>query len=122
MRTLANFHVLGERIPGKTGVWTTHQGRARKLASIGIAVRRWVTLHGLALNVNTDLARFAAINPCGMTADVMTSMAEILGHTVPLPSVEEAIARHLGALLGREFRPVDLADFSAAVDLSELSG
>ena len=75
VRTLADFGLAGIREPGKTGVWIAHDGGSRKLASIGVAVRKWVTLHGLALNVTTDLARFGAINPCGFDATVMTSMA-----------------------------------------------
>ena len=73
IRACARFGLPGERKSGWTGVWTT--GGARKLASIGVAVKRWVTMHGFALNVSTDLARFGAINPCGLDAAVMGSMS-----------------------------------------------
>jgi len=101
LRTLADFDLAGTRRPGLTGVWTVHETAPKKLASIGVAVRKWVTLHGLALNVNTDLARFAAIHPCGLDASVMTSMAHELGRPVDLAAVKDALANHLAAVFDR---------------------
>lgn len=101
LRTLADFHIAGTRRPGLTGVWTADQHTPHKLASIGIAVRKWVTMHGLALNVNTDLARFATIHPCGFDASVMTSMARELGHPVDFAAVKTALASHLAAVFER---------------------
>jgi lipoyl(octanoyl) transferase len=101
LRTLADFHIAGTRRPGLTGVWTADERTPRKLASIGIAVRKWVTMHGLALNVNTDLARFSAIRPCGFDASVMTSMARELGHSVDFGAVKTALASHLAAVFER---------------------
>jgi lipoyl(octanoyl) transferase len=103
IRTVADFGLSATRRLGKTGVWTADEGR--KLASIGVAVRKWVTLHGLALNVTTDLSRFRAINPCGFDAGVMTSMACELGRPPQLPDVKASLARHLGDLLDREWQP-----------------
>ena len=104
LRTLADFGVAGRRIAGRTGVWTGPEATPRKLASIGVAVRRWVTMHGLALNVNTDLARFAAINPCGFAASVMTSMARELGQPVEPVAVKRSLAEHLGVVFARVWR------------------
>jgi lipoate-protein ligase B len=87
IRVLARHGISGERNPGYTGVWSG----GRKLASIGVAVKRWVTLHGFALNVTTDLARFRAINPCGLEASVMASIQSLTGTA---PSVE-AVARQM---------------------------
>jgi lipoate-protein ligase B len=101
LRTLADFHIAGTRRPGLTGVWTADEHTPHKLASIGIAVRKWVTMHGLALNVNTDLARFATIHPCGFDASVMTSMAHELGHPVDFAAVKTALASHLAAVFER---------------------
>ena len=106
LRTLADFHVAGTRRPSLPGVWTANEGAPdegapRKLASIGGAVRKWVTLHGLALNVNTDLARFAAIHPCGFDASVMTSMARELGQPVDLVAVKNALSNHIAAVFDR---------------------
>ncbi len=73
--TCVHAGVTADREPGKTGVWTTDvSGARKKLCSMGIACRRWVTFHGLALNVATDLSYFARINPCGFEASVMTSL------------------------------------------------
>jgi lipoate-protein ligase B len=100
IRTLARWGIAGDREPGKTGVWI--EGH-RKIASIGIACRKWVTFHGLALNVTTDLAYFARIQPCGFDATVMTSMARELGREVAMAEVQAALAEELGATLGRVF-------------------
>jgi lipoyl(octanoyl) transferase len=101
--TLARFGIEGAREPGKTGVWVG--GGARKIASIGIACRKWVTFHGLALNVTTDLAYFARIQPCGFDSRVMTSMAAELGREIDLGAVKAALIEDLGATLGRRFAP-----------------
>jgi lipoate-protein ligase B len=97
IRTLAEFAIAGDRRPGLTGVWVG----ARKLASLGVAVRRWVTLHGFALNVCTDLERFSAINPCGLSASVMGSMTGVLGRPVAVAEVRAPLLRHLATALDR---------------------
>jgi lipoyl(octanoyl) transferase len=101
IRALDRFGIAATREPGKTGVWVS--GGARKIASIGIACRKWVTFHGLALNVSTDLAYFARIQPCGFSASVMTSMAAELGREVDTMSVAEVLTEELGHTLGRRF-------------------
>ncbi len=100
--TCARFGLPADREPGKTGVWmTTPAGMRRKLCSMGIACRKWVTFHGLALNVTADLAYFRRINPCGFEASVMTSMAEELGAPVDVAEVRGVLADELGRTLGR---------------------
>jgi lipoate-protein ligase B len=101
IRTVGGFGIEGDRKAGWTGVWT--RGGERKLASIGVAVKKWVTLHGFALNVSTDLARFSAINPCGLEATVMGSMQSVLGRPVGLADVKTAAAREMGAVFRRSF-------------------
>jgi lipoate-protein ligase B len=81
IRTLAAVGLEAGRRPSWTGVWTVPEPQ-RKLCSIGVAVKKWVTLHGFALNVSTDLARFTAINPCGLDAAVMTSVSACLDRPV----------------------------------------
>jgi lipoate-protein ligase B len=103
IRTLARWDIAADREPGKTGVWLQGQ---RKIASIGIACRKWVTFHGLALNVTTDLSYFARIQPCGFDAAVMTSMAHELGRDIALADVKAALVDELGAALSRSFRAV----------------
>ena len=71
---LGALDVRGQRVEGKTGVWVND----RKICSIGVAVRRWVTWHGLALNVTTDLEAFRSFEPCGLSADVMTNLKRAL--------------------------------------------
>jgi lipoate-protein ligase B len=101
LRTVGAFGIPGERKDGWTGVWTG--GGARKLASIGVAVKKWVTLHGFALNVSTDLTRFAAINPCGLEATTMGSMESVLGRPVSLADVKREAAVQMGAVFDRTF-------------------
>ncbi len=98
--TVAGFGVEAERLEGATGVWV--EGR-RKLAAIGVRVRRAVTTHGLALNVNTDLAWFAEMIPCGIRDKEVTSLQAELGGPVEMDIVEERLAeqlaRHFGLLI-----------------------
>jgi lipoate-protein ligase B len=91
------------------GVWVG----PKKIASIGLAVRRGVSLHGIAINVSTDLSYFARLQPCGMEASVMTSAAKLLGRAVPLGEVKESYARHFAALLGAQPRAATEADVVA---------
>jgi lipoate-protein ligase B len=97
IRTLADFAIDAGRCPGFTGVWVG----SHKLASLGVAVRRWVTSHGLALNVCTDLDRFSTINPCGLPASAMSSMTRILGRPVAVAEVRAPLLRHLATALDR---------------------
>lgn len=96
--TLGDFGVRARRRDGFTGVWLDD---ATKIASIGVGVRRWLTLHGFALCVNCDLSRFDAIVPCGLDGVRMTSLAETLGRDI---AVAEVSAR-VEARLHKEFPP-----------------
>lgn len=95
IRTLADFGLTGIRREGLTGVWIGD----RKVQSLGIAVRRWVTWHGLALNVTTDLSAFRTFNPCGLDGHVMISMAEALGTTPDLAAVKASLVEHASTVL-----------------------
>ena len=99
IRAAEAFGIAAGRREKHTGVWVGD----RKLASLGVAVRQWVSFHGFALNVSTDLARFRSINPCGLDAGVMTSMAELLGRDVSLDEVKPVMVREAGRALGRSF-------------------
>lgn len=92
---LAAFGLEGERRDGLTGVWIA----GRKIQSLGIAVRRWVTWHGLAFNVSTDLAAFHSFRPCGLAGNVMTSLSEQLGRAVSVADVLPHLVAAAGALL-----------------------
>ena len=95
--TLARWQLTGMRIPGRTGVWLSER---EKIASIGVAVRRWVGYHGFALNVSNSLDHFALIHPCGFHDIRMTSMSEQLGARAPsLAQVRAAMTSELVARL-----------------------
>ena len=85
IETLDRFGISAQRIEGRTGVWI---GEQKKIASIGVAVRSWITFHGFALNVSTDLSCFSTINPCGYDSGVMTSITEQLGRQVSISEVK----------------------------------
>lgn len=89
---LAEFGVKAVRVPGLTGVWVGQE----KIAAIGVAVRRWVTYHGFALNVAVDLDRFRAIVPCGIRDRGVTSLDRFLP-APPMAAVRDAVTRHLAA-------------------------
>jgi lipoate-protein ligase B len=84
INTMAHWGIAGQHHPAHTGVWVGD----RKIASIGVAVRQWISYHGVALNVTTDLRYFGAINPCGLPAEVMTSMVELTGSSIALHDVK----------------------------------
>lgn len=95
---LTQYDLESGREEGKTGVWR----EGRKLASMGIACRKWVTFHGLALNVNTDLSYFQRINPCGFSSSVMTSVkAERGGQEVQMSEIRDHMRAALCTTLGR---------------------
>ncbi len=95
IRTVARFGLAGGRDPRNTGCWVG----GRKIASIGVAVRRWVTYHGVALNVATDLSWFRRFDPCGLEPELMTSMAAELPQAPALGEVRTALAEELRAVL-----------------------
>jgi lipoyl(octanoyl) transferase len=101
--TASAFGVNADRVEGLTGVWVDGQ---RKLAAIGVRVRRGVTTHGLALNVNTDLRWFAEMIPCGIADKEVTSLARELGHPVEMEAVEERLTDELARAFGLTLVPV----------------
>lgn len=100
IETLDRFGLPAGRVAGKTGVWIAG---ARKIASIGVACRRWVTYHGFALNVDCDLGLFASIRPCGFEAQVMTS----LERERPGAASLEEVAAEVERLAPRHLPPLD---------------
>lgn len=109
IRTAADFGVAAGRNEGHTGVWVG----AKKLASIGVAVSSWVTYHGFALNVNTDLRYFRLIRPCGLDPDTMTSMEALAGREFSMHRVKERVAENFSGVFGVRLEPRSLADLSA---------
>jgi lipoyl(octanoyl) transferase len=89
IRAIAQWGLRGERIPGHAGVWLLEP--PRKIAAMGVKLSRWVSMHGFALNVNTDLRGFSFIIPCGIRDKGVTSMAAELKTPIPLPEVKTAL-------------------------------
>ncbi|GHB68639.1 lipoyl(octanoyl) transferase LipB [Persicitalea jodogahamensis] len=104
IRTLADYGLTAGRIEGLTGVWLDHETleNPRKICALGVKASRWVTMHGFALNVNTDLGYFNHIVPCGIDDKAVTSMQQELGVTVNMQEVEEKLRAHLAELFGLE--------------------
>lgn len=105
IRTLSDFGVEGRRRESKQyiGVWVDEQ----KIASIGVHLARWITIHGFALNVATDLDHFSGIVACGLPQVRMTSIQRLTGRAVPLPQVAARVAYHAGQVFARDLMAVD---------------
>lgn len=100
IRTISDFGIKGERVAGASGVWIdAASSRERKICALGVKCSRYITMHGLALNVNTDLDGFRLINPCGFIDKGVTSMSVELGHTVDMAKVKEAFSEKFNLLL-----------------------
>jgi lipoyl(octanoyl) transferase len=100
VRTLARFGVSAGKDACAVGVWTDDAGTSAKLCAIGVRIRRGVSLHGLALNVTTDLNFFNLIVPCGLQCRAVTSLAKLLGDRAPaMPAVKAALVEELTAVL-----------------------
>lgn len=98
--TLADYGLKGERSPGETGVWLdVGTPFARKICAMGVRASRWVTMHGFAFNVNTDLGYFDLMIPCGIKGKSVTSLNVELGRElIPLEEVQEKLLQHFGEL------------------------
>ncbi len=105
IRTLAEYNIEAGRIDGLTGVWLDHvsQKNPRKICAMGVKSSRWVTMHGFALNVNTDLDYFQNIVPCGIDDKAVTSMATELSSLLDIREVMGKLKRHLGELFEMKF-------------------
>jgi len=106
IRTLASFGVDSSRRGGYPGVWVD----GKKIASIGLRVRRWVSMHGFALNVLTDLSDFHGIVPCGLRAVQMTSMEQCCGNGIRVQQVVTRVIEELRSVLGRNARSLERAE------------
>ncbi len=96
IRTVADYGIEAGRIKGLTGVWVGHE----KVAAIGVRIARWITSHGFAFNVSTDLDYFRLIVPCGISDRGVTSLEKLLERQVPMEEVEERVAGHFREVFG----------------------
>ena len=94
IRVCADYGLAADRVKGMSGTWISDA----KIGAIGVRISRWVTSHGLAFNVTTDLDFFNLIVPCGIADKAVTSLAAQLGHPVPMAEVEDAFIRHFSAV------------------------
>jgi lipoyl(octanoyl) transferase len=116
IRSTADYGVHAKRVEGRHGIWVETSSREEKLAAIGVHLSRWVTSHGFAYNVSTDLRFFDLIVPCGISDRGATSLERLLGRSVPTSEVRERLAFHFGEVFRREMMPVTLRDVAPALD------
>jgi lipoyl(octanoyl) transferase len=136
IRATAEFGISGEREGGKTGIWVKaggkellrSPGRARgphggdtpeKLGAIGVHISRWVTSHGLAYNVSTDLRNFELIVPCGIAGRKTTSLEKLLGRRIELDEVKPKLAKHLGEVFALEVREIARPELIEKLEAAE---
>jgi lipoyl(octanoyl) transferase len=99
IQALAELGVKGERREGRVGIWVQRGMREDKIAALGVRIRRWVSLHGVALNVAPDLSHFSGIVPCGVSQHGVTSLAD-LGIAASMADVDVALKRSFGKIFG----------------------
>lgn len=99
IRTLAEYGLHGERSPGETGVWfDVGKPTARKICALGVRASRWVTMHGFAFNVETDMKYFSYIVPCGIADKAVTSLHLELGYAPDMEEIKDKVKKHLADL------------------------
>src|SRR5438874_7309144 len=106
IRATEEFGIRAARIAGKTGIWAGENGAEEKLAAIGVHISRWVTSHGFAYNVATDLRYFELIVPCGIAGRKATSLEKLLQRSVASAEIKPLLAKYLGEVFGLTIRTV----------------
>lgn len=112
IRALTEIGISAQKGEEHTGVWVDK----KKIASIGVAVKHWISFHGAAINLNTDLSEFKQINPCGLEAEVMTSAREILGHEIDIHAFSRRLLQAYTRIFATEFYPVKLEDIAEDIE------
>jgi lipoyl(octanoyl) transferase len=127
IRATAEYGIAAKRCEGRTGIWVDVASEAgpggthteEKLGAIGVHISRWVTSHGLAYNVSTDLRYFELIVPCGISGKRATSLERLLGRRVEMAEAAQRLVQHLGECFGRKMRPASIEDLKRALDAAE---
>ncbi len=120
IRATGDFGIEAGRVEGKTGVWVkAPDGNEEKLAAIGVHISRWITSHGFAYNVATDLRYFDLIVPCGIPDRRPTSLEKLLGRTVDRAEAAERILKHFGKVFELQMEPVAGQDLLVRLEAAE---
>jgi len=119
IRATAEFGIAAGREAGKTGVWVGEGKSSEKLGAIGVHISRWVTSHGLAYNVATDLRNFELIVPCGIADRKATSLEKLLQRGVALNEARTKLAKHLGEVFGLELKQIGRPELSDRLEAVE---
>ena len=121
IRATADFGLPSYRVPGKTGIWVQAGATEEKLGAIGVHISRWVTSHGFAYNVSTDLRYFDLIVPCGIADRKATSLEKTLGRAVSSPDAKASLARHFGEVFGLQLVAATAPDLLRKLETFEQS-
>lgn len=116
IRTTADFGVLAIRIEGRHGIWVETESGEEKLAALGVHLSRWITSHGFAYNVSTDLRYFDLIVPCGIAGRRATSLERVLGRSVSAAEVCERLSSRFAEVFTRNLVPVTFSDLKRVID------
>jgi lipoate-protein ligase B len=119
IRATAEFGVSAGRLEGKTGIWVRTATTEEKLAAIGVHISRWVTSHGFAYNVSTDLRFFDLIVPCGIVDRKATSLEKILGRSIERKEVAPRLIKHLGEVFGLEMKQASRQELLEKLEQAE---
>jgi lipoyl(octanoyl) transferase len=119
IRASAEFGIAAKRIAGKTGIWVDASETEEKLAAIGVHISRWVTSHGFAYNVATDLRYFDLIVPCGIAERKATSLEKLLARSLKRNEVVPKLAGHFGEVFGLEIQTVTRVELFERLEMAE---
>jgi lipoyl(octanoyl) transferase len=122
IRASADYGVDARRVEGRHGIWVRTETGEEKLGAIGVHLSRWVSSHGFAYNVTTDLRYFELIVPCGIRECRATSLERLLGRSLPVDEVAAGIASHLSAALGVDFQRMAGEEFERLLGETEATG
>lgn len=119
IRATAEFGMAARRVAGKTGIWVESGNTGEKLGAIGVHISRWVTSHGFAYNVSTDLRFFDLIVPCGIADRKATSLEKLLGRMVEKSAVAPRVAKHLGEIFGLDLKEASMNELLQKLEQAE---
>ena len=121
IRATKEFQIAAKRVAGKTGIWVNAGKTEEKLGAIGVHISRWVTSHGFAYNVSTDLRFFDLIVPCGIAGSKATSLEKLLGRRIEESEVTPHLAKHLGELFGLDLKETSKKELFEKLEHAEQS-